>query len=161
VRNKTIAFSLDGTPLGSAPTSTTGRAQIGYTIADGAGAGTRTINADWAGDGGYLATSATNTLTVNKATPYIWVLPRSVPLGGTARLYAYFRRLSDYQPQAGKPVDFKVDGTLVQSLATDAFGIARYSYVTIEPVGVHTTTCEFAGDAWLDPGSGSANLTIF
>jgi hypothetical protein len=164
VVGKSIAFKLDGTLLGSDDTRSTGLAQIGYTIADGAGAGVRTILAEWAGDGGYLASSCTNTLTVLKATPYIWVMPRSVPQGGIARLYAYFRRLADYQKQAGKPVTWRVDGTWVADMVTgtgaDA-GIARYSYTVIEPPGAHTMRCEFAGDAWVDAGHGEGNLAIY
>ncbi len=30
-----------------------------------------------------------------------------------------------------------------------------------EPPGVYTIRCEFYGDAWLDPGFGEANLTIY
>jgi hypothetical protein len=84
-----------------------------------------------------------------------------VPLGGTASLYALFRRLSDYQAQVGKSVDFKVDGTLVQTVVTNGSGVAQYSYVTVEPVGGHTIRCQFAGDAFVDAGYGEAALTIY
>jgi len=164
VVGKSIAFKLDGTLLGSDDTRTTGLAQIGYTIVAGAGAGTRTILAEWAGDGGYLTSSCTNTLTVLKATPYIWVMPRSVPSGGIARFYAYFRRLADYQKQVGKTVSFTLDGTWIVDVVTGAgadAGIARYNYTTVEPPGAHTIRCEFAGDAWVDAGYGEGNLTIY
>jgi hypothetical protein len=164
VVGKLVSFRLDGTPIGTNTTITGGRAQIGYTIADGAGAGVRTIRADWPGDGGFLASWCTNKLTVLKATPYIWVMPRSVPQGGVARMYAYFRRLADYQKQEGKTVSFKVDGTWIADVVTlsgaDA-GIARHSYTTVEPAGAHTMRCEFAGDAWVEAGYGEANLTIY
>ncbi len=91
-------------------------------------------------------------------------MPRKVPLGGVANLYAYFRRLKDYQPQVGKTVDFKIDGTVVQTVVTGSgasAGIARYSYTTVEPVGVHTIRCEFYGDAWVAAGYGEASLTIY
>ncbi len=164
VVGKAISFKLDGTLLGTDPTRSTGLAQIGYTIADGTGAGGRTILAEWSGDGGYLPSSCTNTLTVVKATPYIWVMPRSVPQGGVARMYAYFRRLADYQKQEGKTVSFKVDGTWIADVVTLSgaeAGIARYQYATVEPPGVHTMRCEFAGDAWVDAGYGEATLTIY
>ncbi len=164
VRDKTVEFRLDGTDNGRDETNTSGVAQIGYTVQDGAGAGVRTIRADWPGDGGFLASTCTNTLTVLKATPYIWVMPRSVPQGGVARMYAYFRRLADYQKQEGKTVSFRVDGTWIADVVTgtgaDA-GIARYSYTTVEPPGVHVTRCEFAGDTWVDAGYGEATLTIY
>ncbi|NLH98183.1 MAG: hypothetical protein GX446_01680 [Chthonomonadales bacterium] len=161
VPNKTIGFYLDGTLLAIDKTRSTGLAQIGYTIQNGDGAGVRTILAQWAGDGGYAPSSATNKLTVYRSIPYIWVMPRSVPQGGVARMYAYFRRLADYQPQTGKTVTFTVDGTAVQTTVTDDYGIARHAYTTVEAPGVHVMRCEFAGDAWIEPGYGEANLTIF
>ncbi|NLH98964.1 MAG: hypothetical protein GX446_05660 [Chthonomonadales bacterium] len=164
VVGKTVTFKLDGTFIASDVTRSTGLAQVGYTIADGAGAGTRTILAEWAGDGGYLPSSGANTLTVYKAIPYIWVMPRTVPQGGVARLYAYFRRLADYQKQVGKTVTFRLDGTWIADVVTlggsDA-GIARYNYTTVEPPGDHTLRCEFGGDAWVDAGYGEAIVRIY
>jgi len=163
IPGKSILFKLDGTVLGSDNTRPTGYAQMGYTIADGAGAGVRTILAEWAGDGGYLPSSCTNKLTVTKATPYIWVMPRTVVQGGIARFYAYFRRLPDYQKQAGKTLSFSIDGTWIVDVVTLSgleAGIARYNYTTVESVGDHTLRAEFAGDAWVDAGYGEANLRI-
>ncbi|NLH98570.1 MAG: Ig-like domain repeat protein, partial [Chthonomonadales bacterium] len=164
IPGKSILFKLDGTVLGSDNTRPAGYAQIGYTIADGAGAGVRTIRAEWAGDGGYLPSNCTNKLTVTKATPYIWVMPRTVPQGGIARFYAYFRRLPDYQKQAGKTLSFKIDGTWIVDVVTLSgaeAGIARYNYTTVESVGNHTLRAEFAGDAWVDAGYGEALLRIY
>jgi hypothetical protein len=50
---------------------------------------------------------------------------------------------------------------VVQSVVTDANGVARHLYPTAEPVGVYTIRCEFYGDAWLEAGYGEANLTIY
>jgi hypothetical protein len=161
IYNKTITFSVDGTVVGSDLTTADGRAQIGYTIPAGAGAGTRPIVSEWAGDGGYAPVSVTKTLTVTRALPYIWVLPKTVAQGGIANLYAYFRRLYDYQKQTGKTVTFTIDGTPVQTVVTDAAGVARYLYQTVEPAGEHTIGCQFAGDAWVEPGAGQARLLIY
>ncbi len=156
-----IGFMVDGTGVGAAPTNAQGRAQLGYVVADGAGAGDRPIVANWAGDPGYLPNSCTNTLTALKTLPYIWVLPKKAPVGSVDNLYAYFRRLYDYKPQAGKDVTFLIDGTAVHTMQTDASGVASFPYQTVEPVGTHTVRCEFAGDAWLEPGFGEGALTIF
>ncbi len=161
IYNKTISFSVDGSFVGSTTTISTGRAQIGYVIPAGAGAGVRQILSQWAGDGGYSPCSISNTLTVSKALPYIWVLPKTVAQGGIANLYAYFRRLYDYQKQSGKTVTFMVDGTPVQNVETDAAGVARYYYHTVEAAGEHTIRCEFAGDAWVEPGYGQGRLLIY
>jgi len=160
--NKSVNFYVDGTFVIARPTNTQGYASYPYyDVPDGAGAGVRTILSEWPGNDGYAAISKTANLTVLKAIPYIWVLPKTIPQGSIANLYAYFRRLYDYQKQTGKTVDFKIDGTVVQTVVTDASGVARYLYPSSEPVGVHTIRCEFAGDAWLDSGYGQANLTIY
>lgn len=162
--DRTVDFSVDGTFVISRPTDTQGYASYPYyTVPDGAGAGERTIGSSFTGNAGYASCSKTAKLTVLKATPYIWVMPRSVPQGGVARLYAYFRRLTDYQKQEGKTVTFRIDGTWIADVVTLSgaeAGIARYSYTTVEPPGTHTIRCEFAGDGWVDAGYGEASLTI-
>jgi len=160
--NKSLRFSVDGTFVISRPTDASGYAKYAYyDVPDGAGAGLRTILTEWPGNGGYGASAMTATLTVLPALPYIWVMSRSAPVGGTANLYAYFRRLYDLQKQQGKSVDFLVDGTLVQTVVTDSNGVARYLYPTVEAVGVHTVRCQFAGDAWLEAGYGEGVLTLY
>jgi len=78
VTGKAIAFMVDGTSVGTANTNSVGRAQLPYVIPDGAGAGTRPVVARWNGDAGYLSSACANTLYVQRAVPYLWVLPRSV-----------------------------------------------------------------------------------
>jgi hypothetical protein len=159
---KAINFHVDGTFVITRNTDVDGYAKWPvYDVPDGAGAGTRTILSEWPGNGGYAAVSKTAILTVLKAIPYIWVLPKTIPQGAIANLYAYFRRLYDYQKQIGKTVDFKIDGTVVQTVITDSVGVARYLCPITEPPGVYTIRCEYAGDAWVGAGYGEANLTIY
>ncbi len=164
VPNKQIWFAVDGTWVGIDLTTPTGRAQWGYVIPPGAGSGPRPIHAEWFGDDGYLPSYCANILNVLKMSPYIWVHPRTVPLGGLVRLYAYFRALPGYVKQENKLVSFLIDGTWVADVFTgtgsDA-GIARHPYMAVEPVGPHTIRCEFAGDPWVDAGFGEATLNIY
>jgi alpha-tubulin suppressor-like RCC1 family protein len=163
--NRSIEFYVDGTYVITRPTDVQGYASYPYYhVPDEAGAGTRTILAVWPGTAGYLYCSRSAALTVRKATPYIFVIPRSVPQGGIARFYAYFRRLPDYVKQEGKTVSFFVDGTWITDVVTgtgDNAGIARYQYTTVEAPGAHVLRCQFNGDAWVDAGSGEATLTIY
>jgi len=165
--SKTINFYVDGTFVIARPTDVQGYAKYPYyDVPDGAGAGTRTILSEWVGNAGYAPISKTAKLTVLKALPYIWVMPRSVPRGGIAKIYAYFRRLYDYKKQEGKPVKFYVDGTWVADAVTGSGsvdpGIARYNHPTAGlSVGPHTVRCEFAGDAWVEAGYGEGTLTIY
>ncbi len=160
VPGKLITFKVDGTLEGSDTTISTGRAQLAYIVPSGSGEGVRTILTEWAGDGGFLASSTTAKLTVQKALVYIWVLSKSVKQGTNGPLYAYFRRLRDYLPQPGKPVDFKIDGTVVSSVMTDDTGVARDTYLALDPPGAHIIRCEFYGDAWLEAGYGEGTLNV-
>ncbi len=165
---KTIHFYVDGTYVISRTTDTQGYAKYPYyDVPDGTGAGTRPILSVWPGNGGYLPVDKTATLTVLKAVPYIWVAPKSCPAGGTVKLYAYFRRLYDYQKQEGKTLSVSVDGTWIADVTTgwsynNEGGVARYLFNTTGlSIGTHTVRCEFAGDAWVDAGYGEGTLTIY
>jgi len=167
IMGRPIRFSVDGTPVATVNTNEAGYARYGtYNVPDEAGAGARTILCEWAGSAGYAAISKTANLTVLRAIPYIWVLPKSVPSGGVANLYAYFRRLYDYRKQEGKPVTFRLDGTWIADATTGSGaadpGVARCLYSTAGlGIGLHTVRCEFAGDAWVEAGYGEATLTIY
>jgi hypothetical protein len=163
--NKPIEFWVDGTFVIERRTDVEGYAKYPYyTVPDGDGAGVRTITSYWRGNGGYGPIAKTAALVVNRAITYIWVLNKNVPQGSLVGLYAYFRRLYDYQPQTGKLVTFLINGTKIADVTTgsgDEAGIARYTYQTVSPPGIYTIRCEFAGDAWLDPGAGEGALTIY
>ncbi len=167
IANQTINFYVGGTFVIARPTNTEGYASYPYyDVPDGTGAGVRLILCDYAGGPGYKPVAKTAMLTVLKAQPYIWVMNKSVPYGGTANLYAYFRRLPDYQKQENKTLTFKVDGTVVGTAntgttAAGTAGVARHLYPTVEAVGPHTITVEFGGDAWVEAGSGVGTLTIY
>jgi hypothetical protein len=64
VPGKTLAFALDGTPLGSAVTEATGRASILYACPPGATPGDHLIGVSFAGDVAFNPASGTGTLTV-------------------------------------------------------------------------------------------------
>ena len=62
ISGKTIQFSVDGNPVGTATTNTNGIATLEYTITPNAG--TYPINATFAGDEIYATSTGTNNLTV-------------------------------------------------------------------------------------------------
>lgn len=165
--NRPVNFYVDGTFVVTRPANVNGYASFPYyTVPDGDGAGLRTILSEWPGNEGYLAISKTSNLTVLKALPYIWVMPRTVPRGQTARLYAYFRRLYDYAKQEDKTVSWTIDGTWIGDSVTGTSasgepGVARLNYdtSTLDPGG-HTVRCAFGGDAWVDAGYGEGTLNV-
>ncbi len=161
VAGKTIDFYVDGTFVISRVTDATGYAKFAsYVVPTGAGAGVRPILSDFIGDIGYGPSSKTANLTVQPAVAYIWVGPKTITYNGLLKMYAYFRRQPDLLPQTGKTVDFKIDGTTVATVVTDASGVARYNHLSTESVGLHTMRCEFAGDLFVDAGYGEGVLTI-
>jgi len=122
---------------------------------------THTIRCEYAGDAEIAPGYGEAPLTIIGAKPYIWVADRTVNVGRMASLYAYFRTLPDLTPQPNKTLKFKIDGTLVGTMATDGSGVARYPYDTHGmTIATHTIRCEYAGDAEIAPGYGEAPLTI-
>lgn len=73
VSGKTINFSLLGTPVGSATTNSSGVATLANVSLSGINAGTYSgaVTANFTGDNSYIASTAANDLTVNKANQTI------------------------------------------------------------------------------------------
>ncbi|MBA3883245.1 MAG: Ig-like domain repeat protein, partial [Chthoniobacterales bacterium] len=84
VSGKTIAFTLNGTSVGSAATNGSGIATLSSANLTGINAGTYLtgVGASFAGDGSYAAKSGTAQLTVTKATASITVTPYDVSYDG-------------------------------------------------------------------------------
>ncbi|MCX6361491.1 MAG: Ig-like domain repeat protein [Armatimonadetes bacterium] len=162
VGGKLMTVKLDGSTLGTDTTRPAGYVQLGYTAPEGAGAGTRVIRSEWAGDGGYTASANTGKLTVTKGDLYIWPYVRSGKRGTSHPLQAYVRSLPDYVIQPGKPITFSVNGTPIGTVATAANGWASTTWTIPagEPTGAHTATAEFAGDAWYLPVTANTAFNV-
>jgi hypothetical protein len=83
---KTVGFSLNGNSVGNAVTSGSGVASLSNVSLAGINANTypTSVAASFAGDATYQVSSATNSLTVNKANATINVTPYSVTYDGNA-----------------------------------------------------------------------------
>jgi alpha-tubulin suppressor-like RCC1 family protein len=162
VSGRSIVLKLDGTELGSDVTRPSGYAQVGYNVEEGVGAGARTISGEWAGDGGYLASSNTGTLTVTQGDLYIWPYFRSAKAGRNTTMKAYVRSLPDYAIQPDKSIDFLVNGTLINTAVVGADGWASvlWSVPAGEPVGAHTGSAAFGGDAWYAAVTANASFNV-
>jgi hypothetical protein len=64
VAGRTVAFDIDGTPMGAAPTDTAGRASVLSICPGDHPLGSHTIGATFAGDGSYLPATGLGALTV-------------------------------------------------------------------------------------------------
>jgi hypothetical protein len=162
VGGKLMTVKLDGSALGTDTTRPAGYVQLGYTVPEGVGAGTRTIRGEWAGDGGYTATANNGKLTVTKGDLYVWPYVRSGKRGTSHPLQAYVRSLPDYLIQPGKGITFSVNGTPIGTAASAADGWATTTWAipAAEPTGAHTATAEFSGDAWYKPVTATASFNV-
>ena len=150
IPGKPMVLKLDGTTLASGNTNTSGYLQVGYTVAEGAGVGVRTIRGEFPGDGGYMASANTGKLTVTAGDLYIWPYVRSGKRGTNHLLKAYVRSLPDYVIQPGKSITFKVNGSEIgtSAVGSDGWASATWAIPADEPTGAHTAAAEFAGDTW-------------
>ena len=162
IPGKPMVIKLDGTTLASGNTNTSGYLQVGYTVAEGAGVGVRTIRGEFAGDGGYMASANTGKLTVTAGDLYIWPYVRSGKRGTSHLLKAYVRSLPDYVIQPGKAITFKVNGTEVGTgaVAADGWASSTWSIPADEPTGAHTASAEFAGDAWYKAVTATTSFNV-
>jgi hypothetical protein len=162
VEGKVMTIKVDGASIGTDTTRANGCAQLGYTVPEGSGAGTRVIRCEFAGDGGFVSSANVGKLAVLKGNLYVWAYVRSGKAGTSHPLKAYVRSLPDYVIQPGKQITFSVNGTEVQaaSVAADGWATATWAIPAGEPTGSHTATAAFAGDAWYEPVTASTAFNV-
>jgi len=163
IGGRSLAFSVDGSQVGTAVTDAEGRAVLSYMVPEGLAPGPRPIGVSWAGDADYYSSSTSSTLTVTKGSLYIWVLqPRMASVGGAVYLRAYVRSWPGLNWKPGLPIVFSVEGTQVGTDITNADGRASVLYTVPAEMapGDHPFTCDFPGNATYDPASGGGILTV-
>lgn len=160
ISGRQLTFAVGGSDVGTATTSTGGEAKLYYTIPPAGGAGARTIRAQWAGNGGYLAGASTAVLTASKAKTYLWTGDRTPYLGETTTVKALYRSLPGYAALAGMAVGFQVDGASIGNAVTDTLGWAAVSWsVPADMTGTHQIRADAPGDAVYAAASATAGLT--
>jgi len=163
IGERSLAFSVDGSQVGTAVTDIEGRAVLPYMVPEDTAPGPRPIGVSWAGDADYYSSSTSSTLTVTKGSLYIWALqPRMASVGGSVYLRAYVRSWPGLNWKPGLPIVFSVDGTEVGTDTTNADGRASVLYTVPAEMapGDHPFTCDFPGNATYDPASGGGILTV-
>lgn len=154
-----VAFSVDGTGVGSGNTDDSGVASVEYVIPENGGAGERVIEAVAAGDDEHNGSSDTGTLTVEKANTTLTV---NSPTGTAGESVTFSGTLVANPPVAGRQVDVSVDGTVVGTGVTDDAGAysVEYAIPASAAVGAHAVQASFAGDAAYSPSSAEGTLTV-
>jgi hypothetical protein len=149
---QTITFTLDGTQLTTPETTNSqGVATLtGVTTTDSAGTHTNAVEAKFAGDSTYKASTGTGNLTVSKADTTLGSVSGSATFGGTATLTATLTSTTTNAGVANRQVTFTLNGTSVGSATTNSNGVATLTGVTnTESAGTYPTAivASFAGDS--------------
>jgi subtilisin family serine protease len=150
VVGRTVHFSIEGTPVGSAVTDSNGIATHNFIVPDTLGSGTKSVSATFDGDSEYNATSQTaQAFTIYKAKTYISFTNTSGTVGKSAQLKARLWRPSDGANIVGRTVSFTIGSTPVGSAVTGNDGMAVLNFVVPDTLGSGTqsVTASFAGDS--------------
>ena len=157
---KTINFSVNGSPVGSAITDSLGVANLPYTITQGAGI--YPIFAQFAGEGGYNASNSTNNLTVSSAQSYLAVNPASGYNGDNVTLTATLWDTNNLAGISGQFIEFYVNNIFQGTNQTDSNGVATWIYNITQSAGVYPGFIKavYAGDVYYAGNTGLNTLTV-
>ncbi len=160
--NQPVSFSVDGSLIGVANTTATGKAIISVGTHFNIATGTHTIDATFMGSGLYNGSQATAPLIISKSDTSLFVGSISGQPGDAKNLVATLKRKSDGALLSDQTLTFKIDGSVYATPATNGSGraILRYKFDETYAVGAHTVTVEFAGDADHNASVGSGDLTV-
>lgn len=162
---RTLRFSINGTPVGTAITLESGTATLSYLVNDGLTGGGNLLTVDFAGDSGdcaYSPSTGTGTLTVVPADTTLAGGTAAGAPGQTVSLGATLRRTTDNRALINKPVAFQINGNFLGMAATDGSGVAAVSYVVPDTLGggPFSFLASFGGDALYNGTTGTGTLTI-
>ena len=157
---KTVSFSVEGSPVGSATTNDSGVAKRTWTVTAGT-LGDVSISASFAGDSAYHPSSDTATFR-RYADTVVTVSNVSGKRGETVTLTAKLTRKHDGALIINRMLRFKVDGIVVGSALTNIGGVASVAYTIPNDasIGAHQILVEFAGDDPLNPSKGTGTLHV-
>ena len=163
ISGKTIAFTLNGTSVGSATTNASGVASIAAASLTGINAGSYPtgVGASFASDGSFAGSTGTAALTVTPATVTVTVtvIPTSIAFGALVELDA------DLSPGlSGRTISYSIDGTPVGTDVTNGSGKSKLMNVNPASFGIgagsHTVTATFPAEQNFATASGTGSLTI-
>jgi hypothetical protein len=156
-----VTFTL-GAQSCSAPTNINGQASCTMTLNQVPG--NYTVTASFAGNGTFLASSASAAFTITKEeTTLTYTGDTLIANGGTAHLSGVL--LEDgLAPIAGRTVTFTLGTVTPQNCSgtTDATGTAQCTITpVVQPLGTGTVAANFAGDPFYLPSSATAQTLLF
>ncbi len=160
VPGETVAFRVDGSHVGSAVTSATGRATLTYVPQ--LSEGTWPLEAEFAGSGTHSPSTGSSTIAIQKGDLHLWTFGRSAAPGSVSYLRCLVRRYDDFAPVDGREIRFSVDGTFIGSAwsITSGWAQAEWQIPMGTAPGPHTVTAEFTGDTQFKPASGAGTVNV-
>jgi hypothetical protein len=140
---RTVTFSIAGTTVGSVATNASGLATLNWAITSGAAS--RTIGAAYAGGVDFLPCSGTATLTSTVQGTKVYVVDRlNVKIKTYTVLKAYLYTTAN-AILPGRVLSLSVDGTALNSSATNSSGYISLGYTVPEGAGAGIRVI---GSAW-------------
>ena len=157
IADKTVQFTVDALSVGSATTDASGIATLSHKVTESLGP--HTIQATFAKDDKYDASTGSNTLTAGSIPTSIVVAAAN---GATTTLVNLVATLTDNNNQAvsGKSLEFFIDDISQGKATTDASGVATLGHTVSENQGSHTIKATFVKDDKFDASTGSNTLTV-
>ncbi len=164
IANETVSFTLNGNPVGTATTDSSGVATLsGVLTSDPVGTYPGAVVANFAGDTTYSGSNGTGDLAVIPADTTVTAVSGSAASGGPATLTATLTSSVTGVGIVGETVSFTLNGTAVGNAVTDSSGVATLTGVAIsEPVGTHpgAVVANFPGDTNYGASSGTGDLVV-
>ncbi len=163
LNNKTVSFSVNGTPIGSVVTNTisgsVGTATIPFTA--NLTPGTYQVLVQFAGDSIYNASNVTYNLVVNYNPTKLNVTAKSGIYNGKVNLTATLKDTLN-TVMSGKTVYFYVNNSSspIGSGITDALGVATYEYTIAQGAGVYPISAQFLAEGGYNASTNSSTLTV-
>ncbi|MCX6359651.1 MAG: hypothetical protein NT029_07600 [Armatimonadetes bacterium] len=157
---RTVTFSIAGTTVGSVATNASGLATLNWTITSGAAS--RTIGAAYAGGVDYLPCSGTARLTSTVQPTKVYVVDRlNVKIKTYTVLKAYLYTTAN-AILPGRVLSLSVDGTALNSSATNGSGYISLGYTVPEGagVGVRVIGSAWAGNEGYSASSNTGKLGV-
>jgi hypothetical protein len=141
VSGRSVAFTVNGAAAGSATTNGAGVASVAYTPS--LAAGTYATGVSFAGDGLYLASSDSGSLTISKkATTVTYTGALN---GGPNKVVGLSAILADASGTrlAGRTITFQL-GSQTATAVTDSLGVAIVNLQLDQKNGIYPLTATFA-----------------
>ncbi|NLI00961.1 MAG: Ig-like domain repeat protein [Chthonomonadales bacterium] len=163
IAGRSVAFVLDGSPIGAAETGSAGIASLAHRLPSDMAAGTYALEATFAGDETFLPSAGSGRLTVLPVSTELLVNDVFAEPGTSANLTACLRQTAGSKPGiAGKTVEFAVAGTsLGPGSLTNSNGMSYMAYaVPSDLSSSQTISASFSGDATYAASSGSGTLYV-